>query len=42
MKCGVHIRKELYVNVVLSGGTTMMQRIFESTTKEQTALLHPR
>ena len=38
MKCDVNIRKELYVNVVLSGGTTMFQRIFESTMKELTAL----
>ena len=38
MKCDVDIRSELYVNVVLSGGKTMFQRIFESTMKELTAL----
>ena len=37
---GVHdtSSKELYVNVVLSGGTTKFHGFFENTTKELTAL----
>merc|ERR1711939_1187599 len=38
MKCDVDIRKDLYANVVLSGGTTMFQGIAERMTKELTAL----
>merc|ERR1711861_64844 len=38
MKCGVDIRKDLYSNVVLSGGTTMFPGIGERMTKELTAL----
>ncbi|CAE7750177.1 unnamed protein product [Symbiodinium necroappetens] len=38
MKCDVDIRKDLYSNVVLSGGTTMFQGIGERMTKELTAL----
>jgi actin beta/gamma 1 len=38
MKCDVDIRKDLYANVVLSGGTTMFQGIGERMTKEITAL----
>ncbi len=38
MKCDVDIRKDLYANVVLSGGTTMYQGIGERMTKELTAL----
>jgi len=38
MKCDVDIRKDLYGNVVLSGGTTMFQGIGERITKELTAL----
>merc|ERR1719487_2716746 len=38
MKCDVDIRKGLYANVVLSGGTTMFQGIAERMTKELTAL----
>ncbi|CAE7938194.1 ACT1, partial [Symbiodinium necroappetens] len=38
MKCYVDIRKDLYSNVVLSGGTTMFQGIGERMTKELTAL----
>ena len=38
MKCDVCIRKELYANVVLPSGTNMFQGIFESMTKELTAL----
>jgi len=38
MKCDVDIRRELYANVVLSGGTTMFQGIGERMTKELTAL----
>ena len=37
MKCDVNIRKNLYVNVVLSSGTTMFQRMWVMT-KELTAL----
>jgi actin-related protein len=38
MKCDVDIRKDLYANVVLSGGTTMFAGIGERMTKELTAL----
>jgi actin beta/gamma 1 len=38
MKCDIDIRKDLYANVVLSGGTTMFQGIGERMTKELTAL----
>merc|ERR1711876_7886 len=39
MKCDVDIRKDLYSNVVLSGGTTMFSGIGERMTKELTALV---
>merc|ERR1712050_392881 len=38
MKCDVDIRKDLYSNIVLSGGTTMFGGIGERMTKELTAL----
>jgi actin beta/gamma 1 len=38
MKCDVDIRKDLYSNIVLSGGTTMFQGIGDRMTKELTAL----
>jgi len=38
MKCDVDIRKDLYSNVVLSGGNTMFDGIGERITKELTAL----
>ena len=38
MKCEVDIRKDLYSNIVLSGGTTMFTGIGERMTKEITAL----
>jgi actin beta/gamma 1 len=38
MKCDVDIRKDLYSNVVLSGGTTMFTGIGERMTKELVAL----
>jgi len=38
MKCDVDIRKDLYANIVLSGGTTMFTGIAERVTKEITAL----
>mmetsp|Transcript_39265 Transcript_39265/g.94075 ORF Transcript_39265/g.94075 Transcript_39265/m.94075 type:complete len:377 (+) Transcript_39265:71-1201(+) len=38
MKCDVDIRKDLYANVVLSGGTTMFPGISERMTKELTNL----
>jgi actin-related protein len=38
MKCDVDIRKELYTNIVLSGGTTMFPGISERLHKEMTAL----
>jgi len=38
MKCDVDIRKDLYANIVLSGGTTMFPDIVERMTKELTAL----
>jgi len=38
MKCDVDIRRDLYANIVLSGGTTMFQGMGERMTKELTAL----
>jgi len=38
MKCDVDIRRDLYANVVLSGGTTMFPGIAERMTKELTSL----
>jgi actin-related protein len=38
MKCDVDIRKDLYANIVLSGGTTMFHQIADRITKEITAL----
>jgi len=38
MKCDVDIRKDLYGNIVLSGGTTMFEGIDQRLTKEITAL----
>merc|ERR1712001_398045 len=38
MKCDVDIRKDLYANVVLSGGTTMYPSIADRMQKEITAL----
>jgi actin-related protein len=38
MKCDVDIRKDLYSNIVLSGGTTMYPGIGERMTKEISAL----
>ena len=41
MKCDVDIRKELYANVVLSGGTTFFDGMGERMQKELTALVPP-
>jgi actin-related protein len=38
MKCDVDIRKDLYANVVMSGGTTMFPKIAERVNKEITNL----
>jgi len=38
MKCDVDIRKDLYANIVLSGGTTMFEGIAERMEKEVVAL----
>ena len=38
MKCDVDIRKDLYANIVLSGGTTMFPGIADRVSKELTAL----
>ena len=38
MKCDIDIRRDLYANIVLSGGTTMFPGIAERMTKELTAL----
>merc|ERR1711963_805772 len=38
MKCDVDIRKDLYVNTVMSGGTTMYPGIADRMQKEITAL----
>ena len=41
MKCDVDIRKDLYGNIVLSGGTSMYPGIAERMQKEMTALAPP-
>jgi len=41
MKCDVDIRKDLYSNIVLSGGTTMFSGIAERVKKEIVALAPP-
>ena len=41
MKCDVDIRKDLYANTVLSGGTTMYSGIDDRMTKEITSLAPP-
>merc|ERR1719454_43406 len=41
MKCDVDIRKDLYANTVLSGGTTMYPGIADRMQKEMTALAPP-
>ena len=41
MKCDVDIRKDLYANTVLSGGSTMYSGIVERMQKEITALAPP-
>jgi len=38
MKCDVDVRKELYQNIVMSGGTTMFDGISERVNKEVVAL----
>ena len=38
MKCDVDIRKDLYGNIVLSGGTTMFTGIADRMSKEVTSL----
>jgi actin-related protein len=38
MKCDVDIRKDLYSNIVMSGGSTMFEGIAERLTKEMTRL----
>merc|ERR1712139_114397 len=38
MKCDVDIRKDLYANIVLSGGSTMYSGIADRMSKEITAL----
>ena len=38
MKADVDVRKDLYQNIVMSGGTTMYQGIAERLHKEVTAL----
>ena len=41
MKCDVDIRKDLYANIVLSGGSTMYPGLQDRLTKEMTALAPP-
>ena len=41
MKCDVDIRKDLYGNIVLSGGTSMFNGIADRMQKEMTALAPP-
>jgi len=38
MKCDIDVRKDLYANIVLSGGTTMYEGLSERLSKEVTAL----
>ena len=38
MKCDIDIRKDLYANIVLSGGTTMYPGIADRMQKEITSL----
>ena len=38
MKCDIDLRRELYANIVMSGGTTMFANIAERLTKEVTNL----
>jgi len=38
MKCDIDIRRDLYANIVMSGGTTMFPGIAERMTKELTSL----
>lgn len=38
MKCDVDVRKDLYANIVMSGGTTMYEGIADRLSKEVTAL----
>lgn len=38
MKCDVDIRKELYSNIVMSGGSTMFPGIAERLNKEMSSL----
>jgi len=39
LKCDIDIRKDLYSNIILSGGTTMLPGISERMTKEVTSLI---
>merc|ERR1719510_1556475 len=41
MKCDVDIRKDLYANTVMSGGTTMYPGIADRMQKESLPCLHP-
>jgi actin len=41
MKCDIDVRKDLYANIVLSGGTTMFQGLPERLEKEIIALAPP-
>ena len=41
MNCDIDVRKDLYANIVLSGGTTMFEGIAERMEKEITALAPP-
>ena len=41
MKCDVDIRRELYSNVVMSGGTTMFPKLADRIQNELTALAPP-
>jgi len=41
MKCDIDVRKDLYQNIVLSGGTTMYEGLADRLSKEVTALAPP-
>jgi len=41
MKCSIFAQKELYANIVVSGGSTMFEGFADRMQKEMTALVHP-
>lgn len=41
MKCDLDVRKDLYANILLSGGTTMLPGMTERTSKELNKIIPP-